>query len=617
MAKRPISSRGASRPVSLVALSLAFVAACRDDPQETGAGGGTTTTTTDTGSGGEAAGGSGGSGGETSSTRMMGGGGTGGDPTGGGGVGGVGGAGGAGGVGGAGGAGGSGGVGGAGGAGGSGGAGGAGGSGGGTGGGGGGPVLGGCSADSGAAELTKVGAPGKILLKGCIVTPGSSFDGEVLIESDTLTCVGADCSASPGAATASVVVTHGIVLPGLIDAHNHILFDIFDETHWAPMMAYNNHNQWTNEARYGAMVDAKQYLNGEGTPNLDPGFGCEMNKYGELKGVIAGTTSILGAANPTNKTCYGSLARTIDQSPNDLPDDKVQVSTLFPPSSPNNICSNILNDVTDAFVVHCGEGVDATSLNEFTTLGTTTNPDDCFYTKETVIIHGTAFGEAQFDIMGTAGMSLVWSPRSNVALYGGGTDLTKTTNIPLALSKGINIALGPDWSMGGSQNMLDELRFANFVDDSMWGDILSAKDLVTMATENGAKALGLSATLGTLEVGKKADVFVIGGDTLYPWDAVLAATPKEVRLVIVNGTPLYGDDALGALGPASPGCETLDVCTEQKFVCVAEAGGNATNKFGQTLPEIVTTLNTSLAEYDALNLSQWDFAPITPLVKCP
>ncbi len=465
----------------------------------------------------------------------------------------------------------------------------------GTGGAGGGTVTGPCAADSGAPEIVTMGMPGKLLLKGCVVTPDDAFDGEVLVESDTLTCVGPDCSAAAGAADATVVLTHGVILPGLVDAHNHILFDMFDEDDWSPSQVYNNHNQWTAEARYGAMVDAKQYLNGEGVPNLDPGFGCEMNKYGELKGLIAGTTSILGAANPGNKTCYGSLARTIDQSPNDLGQDKIQVATLFPPSSPDTICANIQMDKTDALVAHVGEGVDDTALNEFATLGTVTTPDGCLYVPETTIIHGTAFGAAQFDTMAANGMSLVWSPRSNVFLYGGGTDYTKTTDIPLALSKGINVAMGPDWSLGGSQNLLDELRFADEVDNTAWGDILSPKDIVTMATKNGAAALGLSAVLGTLEVGKKADLFVIGGDTAAPYDAVLAATPKEVRLVLVGGVPLYGDDAIGALGPASPGCEALDVCGAQKFVCVAEPGGTATNKFGQTLADIKSVLESELS----------------------
>lgn len=591
----PPLARRAFRPGTLALLALGFAAACREDPGNTGDTTSGTTTTTD---------GTGGDGGEpTGSTTTDGGGGAGGDPTGGGGTGGEP-------------------TGGGGDGGGPTGGGGTGGtttttSTGGTGGGGGIPVGGSCSPDSGPPEITKVGSPGKLLLKGCIVTPEESFDGEVLVESDTLTCVGTDCSAAPGAATASVVVTHGIVLPGLIDAHNHILFDIFDETHWSPQQAYGNHNQWTNEARYKAMVDAKQYMNGEGIPT--PGFGCEMNKYGELKGILAGTTSIVGAANPANKTCYGSLARTVDQLPNDLGADKIQVSTLFPPSasSANGVCNNIANGTTDAYVIHCGEGVDNTAKNEFNTLGTVTDPDFCLYVKQTTIIHGNSFGDAELTVMADNGMNLVWSPKSNVFLYGGGTDLTKTTNIPLAREKGITIAMGPDWSLGGSQNMLDELRFADMVDNTIWGDILSAKELVTMATVNGAKVLGLEAVLGSLEVGKKADLFVIGGDTEYPWDAVLAATPGDVRLVLVGGVPLFGDDALGLVAPASPGCETLSACGVQKFVCVAEPGGNATNKFGQTLAEITNILNTELVAYDDLNLSQWKFAPIAPLVKCP
>jgi imidazolonepropionase-like amidohydrolase len=129
------------------------------------------------------------------------------------------------------------------------------------------------------------------------------FVGEVLVTGDTIQCVAASCAGAPGAANATVVATNGIVMPGLIDAHNHILFDIFDETDWAPTHPYQNHNQWTSDARYSAMVDCKQYLNGEG--NAIDDLGCEMDKYGELKAIIAGTTSVVGAANPANKKCYG------------------------------------------------------------------------------------------------------------------------------------------------------------------------------------------------------------------------------------------------------------------------------------------------------------------------
>jgi cytosine/adenosine deaminase-related metal-dependent hydrolase len=472
------------------------------------------------------------------------------------------------------------------------------------------------------AQLLSLGDPDKILLRGIVVTPDIAFDGEVLVVGGTIACVDIDCSADPDAPNASVVETHGIVMPGMIDTHNHILFGIFDETDWTPMQAYQNHNQWTNEARYDAVVDAKQYLNGEsGSPvNVN----CEMDKYGELKALVAGTTSVLGAANPANKTCYRTLARTIDQSANGLCGgyppgscpDEIQVATLFPPSGADGICTNLNDGSTDAFFVHCGEGTNAAALNELTTLFTTSTTDGCLFHTGTTIIHGTAFGDPEFESMAANGMGLVWSPASNVFLYGGGTDLTQTTNVPLALSKGITVALAPDWSMGGSQNLLDELRFADVVDDTEWGDVLSSAELVGMVTKNAAELLAQEGNLGELTVGAIADITVIGLEGPTPWDAIVAAEPEHVRLVMVGGVVLYGDDQLQPLGPANPGCEALDICGTDKFVCVATTGGTSTNLFGQTLTDITTNLTTELAAYDALDLSPWDFSPIVPLVKC-
>jgi hypothetical protein len=181
--------------------------------------------------------------------------------------------------------------------------------------------------------------------------------------------------------------------------------------------------------------------------------------------------------------------------------------------------------------------------------------------------------------------------------------------------KGINVALGPDWSLGGSQNMLDELRFANQVDNAEWGNILDAKALVEMATVNGAQALGISQYVGTIEEGKRADILVIGGNTAAPYDAVLAAHPLDVRLVLVDGVALYGDPVLQPLAPAAPGCETVNVGAD-KFLCVAEAGGTAEDKLGQTYADITAELEQALVDYDALDLTEWNFAPLTPLVRC-
>jgi len=476
---------------------------------------------------------------------------------------------------------------------------------------------GGSGACEGAGSVIEApGAPNRILLRGAVATPTTVLPvGEVLVEDNLITCVAASCADQPGASGATVVNTNGIIFPGLIDTHNHILFDIFDEDDWVPEQQYDNHDQWPNEDRYGAMVDTKQYLNGEsGSPAK---LSCEMLKFGEMKGLIAGTTSIQGSPGAVNRSCYGSLSRTIDQSANDLDDDNIQTATIFPSkSAADGVCTNFGDGDTNAYIVHIGEGVDQKSLDEFAELGAATTTPECLYSPNTTIVHGTALGPTELGIMAANGMSLSWSPQSNVFLYGSNTDLTKTTDIPTALDLGINIAISPDWSMGGSQNLLDELRFADRVDNEMWGDRLSPAMLAEMVTINAAHALGLESVLGSLEPGKRADIMVIRGDGAAPFDALLAARPKDVALVLVDGRVLYGDANLVSLGPTDPGCEMLDICCASKFACVSEISATPDDKLGQSFAEIQAALNQGLQDYDDMDLTEWNFAPLPPVVKC-
>lgn len=204
-----------------------------------------------------------------------------------------------------------------------------------------------------------------------------------------------------------------------------------------------------------------------------------------------------------------------------------------------------------------------------------------------------------------------------------GTDLSTTTDIPLALSKGLTVSLAPDWTMSGSQNVLDELRFAKMVSDVRWAGQITPKMLTEMVTINAAKNIGLSGELGSLEVGKRADIMVITGDPSQPYESLINARPTNVRLVLVDGVPLYGDANLQPTAPASPGCELLDLCTCSKFLCVAVNGGTPAQLLGQTFAQIRQNLITELGTYDANgwpNVSgppSVPLSPISPLYRCP
>ena len=287
----------------------------------------------------------------------------------------------------------------------------------------------------------------------------------------------------------------------------------------------------------------------------------------------------------------------------------MQTSATFPPSksSADGVCANFASGKTKAYLIHCGEGTDATALGEFTTLSSVSTTPGCLLAPQTAITHGTAFGSNEFTTMAQKGMTLVWSPASNVALYG------STTDVPTALDAGVHVALAPDWSMGGSVNLLDELRFADAWDAAHWNDRLSTRDLVIMATRTAAKAVGYDDRLGALEEGKLADVAVFAGDRTKPYDAIVAAWPKDVILTMVGGVALYGDPAHQDVAPA--GCESITVCGATKFVCAAEA--SSSDKLNQTFAQIQSTLEAAMTNVDSLTDAGYSFSPLAPIADCP
>jgi hypothetical protein len=263
---------------------------------------------------------------------------------------------------------------------------------------------------------------------------------------------------------------------------------------------------------------------------------------------------------------------------------------------------------TWSWVVHLAEGVPAstTAYNEWTSL-----LDRGLDQPQTTVVHGTALGGPEFSHMIDAGMKLVWSPASNLFLYGETTRLDLVVDAEDAAGAPLTVALAPDWSLGGSPNLLAELKVAAALDAS-WGGALGHERIVRMATADAARALEVQAHLGSLEEGKMADLVVITGDPAAPFTSILAARPQDVRLVVVGGQVLTGDVGLQALAPWT-GCEGLTVCGRERFLCVAEPGG--ADKLDQTLADIEGALTGALEAYDAVNGTA--FAPLAPLVPCP
>jgi cytosine/adenosine deaminase-related metal-dependent hydrolase len=140
------------------------------------------------------------------------------------------------------------------------------------------------------------------------------------------------------------------------------------------------------------------------------------------------------------------------------------------------------------------------------------------------------------------------NPSSNSKLASG------VCKVPQMLQSGVNVALGCD---GGPSNndydMIREMKLAAILHKAVSLDptIVPAETVLEMATINGAQALGLAHEIGSLEVGKKADLVVLDLDRLHTTPSpnpvsslVYAATGGEVDTVMVDGRVLVRGGSL-------------------------------------------------------------------------
>jgi len=335
---------------------------------------------------------------------------------------------------------------------------------------------------------------------------------------------------------------------------------------------YTNHGQWQAAGEYSDFTAIHR--------QIESTLMCEMVKYGEIRSLVAGTTTIQGT--PLRK-CADTLIRNAD-----LPytgfaaGDTMRTNVLGVYTLDQAAATKLLGDFASgaarSYVIHLAEGIDETARKEFDQLEALG-----LLVPQVVVVHGTALKQAELAKMKQAGMALIWSPSSNLDLYGA------TNDIAAAWQLGIPLALAPDWTPSGEPNLLDELRLASGLNKDQLGGLWTAKDLVKMVTSNAAAVLKLAAEIGSLRKGQHADILVLQGDASRPYEALLDAKLSQVRLVVVRGKALYGEPAL--MSPLEPNsyCESIQICGAPKVVCVKESE-DGTNKLNQSLGDIVTAL---------------------------
>ncbi|WP_265943766.1 TRZ/ATZ family hydrolase [Dechloromonas sp. A34] len=126
-------------------------------------------------------------------------------------------------------------------------------------------------------------------------------------------------------------------------------------------------------------------------------------------------------------------------------------------------------------------------------------------------VHGVHLAESDLELLAATGSSIAHCPTSNLKLASGIAPVVRMRQL------GINVGLGTDGA--ASNNRLDlfgEMRLASLLAKGTSGDAsaLPARDILRMATLNGAIALGLGHEIGSITAGKAADLCAVNLGTL-------------------------------------------------------------------------------------------------------
>lgn len=429
----------------------------------------------------------------------------------------------------------------------------------------------------GVCAVTHSGTSG-LMLRGTVLKPNEVLHGgELLIDAHgVIQCAACDCSQSAGAATASVVTcAHGVISAGLINLHDHLTYA-------------NNPPANIGTTRYSDRAEWRVGAHGATKIAYQSGATKDQQLAAELRYVMSGTTSAAAAGGELG------LLRNLDENTlkEGLPIQTVDTDT-FPLDDASGIlqtsnCNYGAHRTTAqhvaslaAYIPHIAEGIDLAAKNELDCASGAGTYD--IVQPQTAIIHAVAAGVKEAESIHAAHAMVVWSPRTNISLYGNTAPVTLFDNL------GIPLALGPDWLVSGSMNLSRELACADSFNRTYLNHHFSDFDLWRMVTTNAALGAGVARGLGMLKPGYVADIAVFDGSTYADHRAVIKAEPSSVALVLRGGQPLYGDAALvadPALGGAS--CDTIDVCGVAKRACVAETG--ATLAAIQTAGEAVYPL---------------------------
>ncbi|QRI72660.1 amidohydrolase family protein [Bradyrhizobium sp. PSBB068] len=451
--------------------------------------------------------------------------------------------------------------------------------------------------------LQKAGLAGAVkryVLRGRVVTMNAAHDvipdGFVCVADETIVHVGAWSDGLPAPFDAAkLIVTGGSIYPGLIELHNHPSYNFIPM--WPVVQHFDNRGIWRNDPGYKRWVSNTDYLLCNHPVATYP---KALVRFVECRAILGGVTTtqgILYQNGSAMRSYYDGLVRNVEFPVKNWPVADDYINDFTSAQDAENRAGPALAAGTP-YIIHLCEGVDATTRAKFDYLQK--GDGTWLIGPSLVTIHGVALDDPQFRTLAQNRVGgLVWSPLSNMLLYGA------TTKVARAKAAGVPIAIGCDWAPSGTKNLLGELKIAKIVSDHE-GGIFSDRELVDAVTRTPAAMLGWAPYVGSIQADRTADLMIIdtaGGD---PYRELIDADESNIIAVIIDGRPRAGRATL--IDPGSADAELIRIAQQNLVLDIIESKTHPLG--GTSLSSAIATMTYALANLKDVAREAHTLAPM-------
>ena len=385
----------------------------------------------------------------------------------------------------------------------------------------------------------------------------------LLIENDKISEVSVDIDEK----NADKVIdgTNKVLMPGLINTHTHISMSLFrgyaDDL---KLDSWLNDYIWPMEANLnekycydGALLSCLEMIKSGTTTFSDMYFYMEdVAKAVRDSGIRSALSyGMIDFGDEEKRENEFKENISLIKNCNNTADGRI--TTMFGPHSTYTASKELLervrkeaNKYNVGIHIHMNETQkeiedvkEATGMRPFEYLN-----DIGFLDKDVVAAHCVWLSDNEIKLIKENNVKVSHNPCSNMKLASGASPVGKLLNNDICVSLGTDGA-----SSNNNLDLFEEMKFASLMQklSTLNPEVLNANEVFNMATIEGAKALGLDSKIGSIEVGKQADVILVdlNSANLIPTNTissnlVYAANGSNVSTTICNGQVLMEDKKL-------------------------------------------------------------------------